>query len=523
MPLYALRTRKSPVCGDYTALGSLADRAASAGGKIVATLPLLPTFLDEPFDPSPYAPVSRLLWNEFYIDLDNVPELASSARARELLQSSSILLQIGGLREVPLVDYRRMMAIKRRVLEECCRQLVTGKPGWFQDFQAFVRDHPVVEDYAAFRAAMEKQKSPWPSWPQRMRDGVLEYGDYEERTRLYYMYAQWLAHQQVKDLADRACRRGVSLYFDLPLGTHPQGYDVWRERDVFALNASAGSPPDTVYTGGQDWGFPPLLPEKIREQGYRYVINYVRHHLEHAGMLRIDHVMGLHRLFWIPKGLEASQGAYVSYRAEELLAILALESHRHRCVIVGEDLGTVPAYVRQSMSRHGLNRMYVLHYELVEDASGRLRSPRRNMVASLNTHDMPPFSAFWQGLDIPERLNLRLVDERGAKAEKRARRAIKRALLSFLRRKGWLKDTSTDDRTIFRACLAFLSASRARLVLVNLEDLWLETRSQNVPSTDDRNPNWRRKARYTLDEFCRLPEVRDTLKEIDRLRRFGKK
>jgi 4-alpha-glucanotransferase len=418
-----------------------------------------------------------------------------------------------------LVDYRRLMALKRSVIEACCRYLSEERPRRFHDFHGFIQANPVVEDYASFRATMEKQRSPWPSWEQRPRDGILNEGDYEEKTRLYFMYAQWLAHQQIQDLADRVRRRGISLYFDLPVGNHSEGYDVWRERDVFGLDASVGSPPDVVFTKGQDWGFPPLLPDEIRGQGYRYIINYLRHHLQHAGMLRIDHVMGLHRLFWIPKGLDAIHGAYVRYRADELYAILCLESHRHRSIIVGEDLGTVPAYVRPAMSQHGLHRMYVLHYELADNVSGALHRPQHNIVASLNTHDMPPFASFWQELDILERLNLGLLNNKGSRDEKRSRKVIKRALLTFLRSKGWLINGESSDRAVLKACLSFLCSSRARIVLVNVEDLWLETLSQNVPSTGDRNPNWQRKARYTREEILHLPEVRDILKEIDRLRK----
>jgi 4-alpha-glucanotransferase len=413
------------------------------------------------------------------------------------------------------------MAYKRRVLEEGCHYLITEKSGRFQDFQRFVEANPIIEDYARFRATVEKQHSTWPTWPERLRDGTLNEGDYEEKSKLYHTYAQWLAHQQVENLADNARRKGATLYFDLPLGTHPDGYDVWRERESFALKATAGAPPDAVFTWGQDWLFPPLHPERIREQGYRYVRNYLCHHLRQAGMLRIDHVMGLHRLFWIPQGMGANRGVYVRYPAEELYAILTLESHRHQSVIVGEDLGTVPSYVRPAMSRHGLQRMYVLHYELAD--SSRLRHPRRSTVASLNTHDMPPFASFWQGLDISERLKLDLLDEKSARAEQKDRQKTRRALADFLCKENRLQDKDSDVSAVFKACLSFLGASPARIVLINLEDLWCETQSQNVPSTDDSNPNWRRKARYALEEFCQLPEVRDTLKEIDRLRKPAEK
>jgi 4-alpha-glucanotransferase len=517
MPLYALHAHNSLGSGDYASLGSLADWISSLGGQTVATLPLLPTFFYEPFEPSPYAPVSRLLWNELYIDIQSIPELSEHSRAQAILQSESVLASIRELQDKSLVDYRQLMSLKRRVLEECCNSLITKKSARFQEFSKFIQANPIIEDYARFRATMENLHSPWPAWPVRLRNGTLNENDYEEKSKLYYMYAQWLAHCQVQNLADKARKKGVTLYFDLPLGTHPDGYDVWRERESFVLEATAGAPPDAVFTWGQDWLFPPLHPERIRQRGYRYLRDYLHHHLRQAGMLRIDHVMGLHRLFWIPRGLGAKQGVYVRYHAEELYAILTLESHRHRSVIVGEDLGTVPSYVRLAMSRHGLQRMYVLHYELAD--SSKLHHPRRNTVASLNTHDMPPFTSFWQGLDIPERLKLGLLNEKSARSEKRDRQKTKNALAIFLRKENWLHGKDTDVRTVLRACLSFLSASLARIVLVNLEDLWLETQSQNVPSTDDRNPNWRRKARYAFEEFCQLPEVRDTLKEVDRLRK----
>jgi 4-alpha-glucanotransferase len=513
MPLYALQSRDSRGSGDYTALGSLADWISSLGGEAVATLPLLPTFLDEPFEPSPYAPVSRLMWNEFYIDIDMVPEVA-------LLQSSSVKAATTKQPDLPLVDYRRLMATKRRILEQCCQRLLQEKTTRFHEYQAFIQANPIVKDYGRFRAVMETRRSPWPDWPERLRNGALNEGDYDEGKDHYHTYVQWLAVQQVRNAAGVARNKGATLYFDLPLGTHPQGYDVWHERESFALETTVGAPPDSVFTMGQDWGFPPLHPDRIREQGYRYTINTLRHHLQHAGMLRIDHVMGLHRLFCIPKGMDADHGVYVRYRDEELYAVLTLESHRHRSVIVGEDLGIVPAYVRPAMSRHGLQRMYVLHYELADNE--KLHEPQGNVVASLNTHDMPPFASFWQGLDIPERRSLGLLNDKSARAERHSRQATTNTLLTFLHTGGWVKDKVADVRTVLKACLAFLSASRARLVLVNLEDLWLETQSQNVPGTDDRNLNWRRKARYTLEEFCRMPEVRDTLKEIDRLRKQAK-
>jgi len=521
LPLYALHTQKSWGGGDFSDFETLTTWSARTGGSVVATLPFLATFLDDVFEPCPYLPASRLLWNEFYLDITQVPELQKCPSAQALL-ASSLRYEIEVLRNSSLVDYRSQMALKRRVLKELCNCFFAETSDHTDALLHFAKANPVVEDYACFRATCEKQRTAWPSWPQPLRDGVLKEGDYHEENRRYHLYAQWLAYQQIYNLSEKAREKGLRLYLDLPLGIHPYGYDVWRERAAFALDVSAGAPPDAVFTKGQNWRFPPLHPEKIRQQGYRYIIDYTCHHLQYANILRIDHVMGLHRLFWIPKGLEASQGVYVRYRSEELYAILALESHRHGSIIVGEDLGTVPPEVRPAMARHGLHRMYVVQYELASEPQKALRPVFSNCVASLNTHDMPPFAAFWQGLDIKHRLDIGLLNEVSAREERKKRQATREVLVAFLRDKGWLKKPTNDAHTVLNACLAFLGASRARVVLVNLEDLWLETQPQNMPSTKEEYPNWQRKARYSLEAFCQMPEVLDTLRIVDRLRKQGR-
>jgi 4-alpha-glucanotransferase len=520
LPLYALHTKSSWGSGDFADLAALAAWCAQNGGKVVATLPLLPTFIGEGgLGPSPYLPVSRRLWSEFYLDITTIPELERCPEAKARLASSAFRRELEALRRLPLVDYRRQMALKRQILEELCRCLFADSSQRLEALNRFAEDNPLVADYARFRAAGEKQGTTWRSWPQRLKEGSLKAGDYREEGRRYHLYVQWLAQQQVGELARTARQKGLELYLDLPVGVHPDGFDVWREQDIFIGEVSVGAPPDAVFTTGQDWYFPPLHPEKIREQGYHYVIDYLRHHLRQAGILRIDHVMGLHRLFWIPQGLGAGRGVYVRYPAEELYAILALESQRHETVILGEDLGTVPPAVRPAMNRHGLYHLYVLPYELALNKRTALKSIRPNSVASLNTHDMPPFKSFWEGCDIKERLELGLLNKAGAQKEDRERRAVKKEVVSFLVKKGWLKPTEVDTYSALRACLTLLSTSRANVVLVNLEDLWLETRQQNIPATEGRNPNWRGRAGYDFEDFCQMPQVVDTLRIIDQLRK----
>lgn len=519
LPLYALHSQRSWGSGDLADLEALVKWIATLGGNVVATLPLLAAFLDQPCDPSPYAPASRLFWNEFYIDVTRIPELKKCPPARDLVESGELQRELETQRSSPWVDYRRQMALKRKVLEELAQCLSVDSAERQAAFQHFVEGEPQVEDYACFRATGERRRAPWPSWPERLRDGVLEEGDYDEAARRYHLYVQWVAHEQIKSLAERSQAAGVGLYFDLPLGVHPYSYDVWRDREAFVPRVSGGAPPDTFFSKGQNWGFPPLHPEAMREQRYRYYVAYLRHQLKHASLLRIDHVMGLHRLFWIPNGLESHQGVYVRYPAEELYAILSLESHRHQARIVGENLGTVPAYVNSTMARHNLHRMYVMQYEMTPDRHRVLRAISRDAVASLNTHDMPPFAAYWQGLDVEDRMRRGLLDPTGARIERKNRRSMKHALESFLQREGWLKGDSASLQALLKACLACLSASPAPVVLVNVEDLWLGVEPQNVPATGEERPNWQRKARHSFEAFCQIPTVLDIFRVIDDLRK----
>ena len=430
-----------------------------------------------------------------------------------MLNSSSFKRETRELRRSPRLDYRRQASLKRKVLFELSKTFFGGAGERHGEFRRFVAANPRVEDYARFRAATELRRSPWQQWPAPSRDGRLRDGDFVPENMRYHLYAQWLAHRQLQDISERARALKHGLYLDLPLGVHPQGYDVWRERKVFAPGISGGAPPDPFFTQGQKWGFPPFHPERLRESGYRYCRAYLRNHLKFARFLRIDHVMGLHRLFWVPDALKPADGVYVRYPAEEMYALLSLESHRHRACIIGENLGTVPAYVNAAMKRRRIQRMYVLQYQLAPDARKALGGIEPDSVASVNTHDMPPFAAFWRGLDIRDRLELGLLDPPGAALENRNRRTLKSALTRFLKLKGRLNGGLRRTGGVLKACLHYLGASPARLLLVNLEDLWLEEKPQNVPGTGWERPNWMRKARYALEDLC--PRVRKALRRIE--------
>ena len=520
LPLYALRSRRSPNGGDLTDLRDLMDWVEGMGGNAVGTLPLLSACSPEPFEPSPYAPCSRLAWNEFYLDVERAPGYAECGAARELLSSSACRAEAERLRRSPLVDHRRGMEMKRRALEALARRFFRDGSGAKGPFLRFLSENPSMEDYAAFRAAWDARKAPWPTWPAPARDGLLREGDFGEQAKRYHLFVQWALHLQLRDLSSGPRKL---LYLDLPLGASYDGYDVWRRRGLFALEASAGAPPDDFFTKGQDWGFPPLHPERSREEGHAYFRECLANQLRYAGTLRIDHVMGLHRFFWIPKGAGPAEGTYVRYPAEELYAVACLESVRHRARIVGEDLGTVPRYVRPAMARHGILRMFVAQFGLSPDPRRALGGIPRACVASVNTHDMPTFASFWKGSDIDDRVSLGLLDPACAAREKAARGKIAGALSVYLGIAGRTSGTRGDSgpESALRACLARLAASPAETVIVGLEDLWLEPAPQNTPGTWKERPNWMRKTRFPLEEIRTLPEVVRILGEVGRLRRRG--
>jgi len=522
LPLYALHSKRSWGSGDFSDLEAFVGWVSGLGGNVVATLPFLASFLDRPCDPSPYTPVSRLFWNEFYIDVTKAPEMARCPEAVALAETTEFREEIAALNRERLVDYRRAMALKRAVLERLARALTEDSGKRWQSFQSFLRERDGLLDYARFRATVESRGETWPGWPQPLRNGVLPEAECARETVHYHAYVQWLAEEQLQHLSGYARDKGVGLYLDLPLGVHREGYDSWRERQLFVPGMSAGAPPDALFHKGQDWGFPPLHPQKMREQGYRYPIAYLKHHMRYADVLRVDHVMGLHHLFWVPQGMEATAGVYIRYPADEMYAILSVESHRHQCLVVGENLGTVPPYVNDAMALHGVHGLYVAQYEVPLDPDGGLREIPPASVASLNTHDMPPFAGFWQGLEIERWQALELITEAEAKTRTEDRHAAKRALVRFLMQHGYLRGDPSDIALVFRACVSFLADSPARMLLLNMEDLWLETEQQNVPGVVEGHPNWQRKARYDFDTFSKMPEVLDLLERVNRARRTGK-
>jgi 4-alpha-glucanotransferase len=478
-PLYALRSGRDWGAGDLADLERLMEWTKDQGGSLVATLPLLATAQDLDGDPSPYRPLSRLFWNEFFLAPEKSEEWELCEPARRLASSAATMATRDSLRSGDLVDYAAVMALKRPVLEELadCFFATAGSARWRQ-YEDYLRGRPLAADYAAFRAALNG-----PRGAARAPDR-------------YHLYCQWQMERQLATLTGPA-RPG--LLFDLPLGVHPEGFDVARRPELFAAGVSAGAPPDAFFAGGQDWVTPPLHPEADRRDGYRYFAACLDTLMRHASALRIDHMMSFHRLYWIPEGMEPKDGAYLTYPAEELYAVLCLGSHRHQTTVVGEDLGTVPRGVRASMGRHGVARTSVFLGSLGPRAKTLAAKVPPGSLATLETHDMVPLAGFLEGDDIAMRVKTGQVDRVGARREAAGRRHL---VSRLARLSGAPQGEPVETaRAILVWCLESLARSPARTVLVNLEDLLLERRPQNVPGTGKDWPNWRRKMAVRLEDL----------------------
>ena len=517
LPLHALHTERSWGLGDFSDLEAFVQWMSSEGGQVVSTLPLLAGFLGEtPFEPSPYLPVSRLFWNEAFIDPREVPEFADCTAARRLVESSVFRKEIRSLQRATHVDYRRAMNAKRQVLELLAQSLARRRGPRYHELEQWTRHQPLASEYAVFRATGERLGQPWSLWPDRLTPETLRETRSDRAAIRYHLYAQWVAETQLNRVAAHAHTAGHGLYLDFPLGVHPEGFDVWRYPGLFAREAGTGAPPDELFVNGQNWTAPPPHPETARDDQYRYFRLGLARQLEKSGTLRLDHVMALHRLYWIPRGAESTDGVYVHYPADELYAIVCLESHRHRTPIVGENLGTVPRYVNRDMARHGLGKLYVAQFSVNEESRRPLRPVPARALACVNTHDTPTFKGFIEGADIDERVSRGLVETGEARHAHRRRRAEVTALRRLP------DEAATAGRSsplrMLQRCLAQLARSRAGLVIVSLEDLWLEESPQNVPGTGWERPNWQRKSRYSLKALATLPDVSDTLRLVARER-----
>ena len=535
--LYGLRRADDRGIGDFADLARLCRRAGELGAATVGINPLHALFAAEPLHYSPYSPSSRDWLNYLYIDVTAVPGFADEAAMRGL----SPVERLGG----KLVDYAAVAAAKRPVLERLYRRFrAQGDSSHAADFRAFLEQHgAALKQFAIFEALHEHFIAAggpftWQEWPDPMRDpGSAEIAEFSrahaDRVE-FFQFLQWQADRQLGEAAaaGRAAGLSIGLYRDLAVGVNPNGAEAWANQQIVVPGASIGAPPDPLSRAGQEWGLAPINPVALRRHGFAPFIAALRANMRHTGILRIDHVMSLQRLYWVPSGMPATAGAYVNYPFRDLLRLVALESQRHRCAVIGEDLGTVPEGFREAMQAANVLSYRVVMFERGWDGDFiRPRDYPPLAAASAATHDLATLKGFWLGRDIEWRQHLALYPDAAAEAAEIADRGdARRKLLEALIAEGLLSPEQfavylpSEGEPVYKdqlgaAILSYLARSRSRLALVQLEDVVGEVEQANLPGTTDAHPNWRRRLSSRLDELLAGARLATTAALLNEARR----
>jgi 4-alpha-glucanotransferase len=520
--LYALRREHDWGVGDLSTFTQLVVWAGARGAAFVGVNPLHALF-NRGWEISPYSPVSRHFRNVIYIDVECVPELAFSDAARSMLNAAGVRGRLRELRATKLVDYDGVIALKERILWALYHTFLERGGQRRRDHQDFVRlREPELTRFATWMTIAEQSGIPdWRQWPDALQDaesGAVAAFQKTHAERVdFHCWLQYETQRQLAAVAQRARVLGMSVgvYQDLAIGTSPGGSDTWSYPSLFLQGASVGAPPDPYAAKGQNWGLPAMDPRALRQQRYRYWIQLLRRAIEHTGALRMDHVMGLFRMFWIPAGGTGKDGAYVRFPAHELLGILALESVRHDALVVGEDLGTVPKEVPPALKKWGILSSKVLYFE--RDHRGFRPASRYPSLAlaTANTHDMATLAGFWTERDIELRAEVGLLPTPASIDRAKAERARdKTTLLQRLRLSPPRHDEETHfPRKLTAAVHEFLGSTPADLVGESLDDLTGEVDPVNVPGVGpDKYPSWRRKTRMTMEEISWSFEVDDAIR-----------
>jgi 4-alpha-glucanotransferase len=534
--LYTIQSGTNWGVGDFSDLGELAAWAGENGADFVGVNPLH-ALLNRGHEISPYGPLTRLYRNPIYIDIGHVPELGYTAELCERIGSPEFLSSLEPLRDAAVVRYEQVMAVKGIALDALHRVFVEEVPG-SGDARARAYERYLVEQgvpldrFALWMTIMEQQAtSDWRKWPTHLRSphgrAVEEFAREHAARMDFHKWVQFEADRQLADAAERARDAGmrIGLYQDLAIGVSPAGADTWSFPDLFARGVTIGAPPDPYAATGQNWGLPPIDPRVLRRGAYRYFIDTLRSAFRHAGALRIDHVLGFFRLFWIPEGGTAADGAYVRYPADDLLGILALESVRHRAVVVGEDLGTVPEEVGPALARWGVLSSKVLIFEREDD--GRFRSPASYpslSLATANTHDMSPLAGYWDGRDIDTHVRVGLLPSSVAERAREERERDRLALLDRLAEDDVLPYpiAPAAPADLRGAVHELICRSPAQLVGFSLDDIAGELDAVNVPGVGPEiHPSWTRKMRQPLEVIMVSDDARASLRCHGRERALG--
>ena len=529
--LYGLRSRRNWGCGDFGDLDVVIEWVArDLGASFVGLNPLHAIHNRRPFNTSPYLPNSIFYQNFLYLDVEGMTDFQNCAAAQTLLAQPEIMREVAELRQSPFVEYERVSALKLRFLKLCFIRFLKCSGPRAQEFAAYrEREGKLLEKFAVYCALDEilHRRNPdvwlWTQWPEEYRDpeseSVRAFQRKHWRRVLFYQYLQWQIDCQLRAAQQRARERGLSigLYHDLALATDRFGSDLWGHRDFYVAGCRVGSPPDDFSPKGQDWAFPPPNAARHRADGYRLFAETIRKNCRHGGALRIDHVMRLFRLFWIPDGYDAAGGAYVRERNDDLVRILALESVRNQVIVVGEDLGTVEPEVRETLARFGILSYRVFYFEKAGEGEFKPydQYPPHALVSS-TTHDLPTLAGFWLGADIEARRGAGLIDEDGYRWQHDVRRHEKQKMLDTLFRLGLMREDLPRTAEAYpemtgelhHAVVGFLALTPSALLAINQEDLTKEIHQQNLPGSTWQYPNWGRKMRFTVEEL-RLGEGRD--------------
>ena len=527
--LYGVRRAHDWGIGDFSALPGLIRASARQGAALLGLSPLHAMFSVRPEHASPYSPSSRLFLNVLFIDPEQVAEVRSSAAAQDLLAAPATAERLNELRAGSLIDYPAVAEIKLGVLELA-----------YADFRA----HPQSARHTAFRRfcqgegdellrhalfetlhehfhGQDPRVSGWPQWPRAFQDpasaAVARFAASHAERVDFHRWLQWLAAEQLAAAARQAEQEDLpgGLYVDLAVSVDRQGAETWANQHLYVLGAAIGAPPDVYNPKGQNWGLPPQNPLGLIESGYALFIDTLRENMRHASALRIDHVMGLMRLFWIPEGAEPADGAYVSYPLDDLLGILALESQRNRCMVVGEDLGTVPAALTGELARLRILSYRLLYFEHDEQGFRPPDAYPAQALVAISTHDLPTLAGWWESRDLQWRSQLELFPSGDSEREARQTREHDRqALLRALEDAQLQPAAEGAPHTLLTPAHRFLARTPAMLQLVQLEDALGLTEQANLPATVNEHPNWRRRLPLALEDLEANGPFRDIARGV---------
>lgn len=528
--LYSVRSERNWGIGDFSDLTTLVQQWGSRGGGIVGVNPLHALYPHNPAHASPYSPSSRLFKNWIYIDVEACADFHECEEARGLVRSAAFQTRLRALRETELVDYPGVAAAKRTVLEMLYAHFrahhldagtATDRTREFRAFQAAggmaLRRHALFDALQEHLSRLDASIWGWPAWEEALRNpesaSVQAFAEERLDRVEFFEYLQWQADAQYGGAARRSFELGlgVGIYEDLAVSIDGGGAEAWGNQAIYALKASVGAPPDEFNLHGQDWGLPPIIPRRLRDTAYATFIDTLRANMRHSGALRIDHVMGIMRLFWVPPGSKATEGLYVSYPFEDMLGLLALESQRNRCLVIGEDLGTVPDEVRHALSDAGVLSYRLLYFE--RQNGGEFKPPADYPVQAIvaaSTHDLPTLVGWWEGRDLALRTQLGLFPSEAMRDAQIVNRAQDRArLLIALEHQGMLPAGTPPDPVSVPALTAnlscgihtYLAATPSKVMVAQLEDVTGAGDQANLPGTTDQHPNWRRKLPLDLERF----------------------